>query len=157
MRFQKFLLIATTLIVALIALFNLESLSRPASVFVPILGVYSVPTRLFGLLAIVLLGVAFYASAQYAIMRVEASRVHDLERIEDLRRALDVREAGRIAALEDALEAHSTAVLSKLEALRSGNRPAPVPAVRPFEDVTIDMDDDLAPSVLNGRRSSSGR
>ena len=118
MRFQGFLLGLVTIMVVLMALANLDSSGQVGAINLPFLGTYAMPTRLIGLLTIVLVALAFWFAASMLSTSARAHRADDLKRIDDLRSSLDSQEASRFATLQSSLDAHVRAIMARLETIR---------------------------------------
>ena len=118
MRFQKALLIAVLLAVAVIALGDLQGVGRLGTFVLPFMGAYILPTRLLGLFGLVLVALAFYFSAGYMLTQASARRVEDLERIEALRATINLCDSGQFSIVRASLDNHANAIMARLETLR---------------------------------------
>lgn len=114
MKAQKALFVTVVVIVFVLAISNLENLGRQSVMVLPFLGAHLMPTRLLGLLAIIVVALAFYLSAGFNATHASARRATDLERIDALRSSLENRETNRVDALHASLRDHS-ALLTRLE------------------------------------------
>ncbi|MBF6593104.1 MAG: hypothetical protein IVW51_01490 [Thermaceae bacterium] len=119
MRLSNGFLILVTLMVVVFAAANLNTLLKPGTVNLFFLGNYVLPTRLLGLLSLVLLGVVFTLLGSLQDIQARARSADDLRRIEELRLSLERQEASRLAILQNQLTASTRQILDQLNRTRS--------------------------------------
>jgi hypothetical protein len=125
MRIQKLLFGITLFLVTLVALTNLSSLVISNSIYLPLLGVFQLPSLLIGLLSVTLTALVFFWAAKSSFTQAQASRVKDLEKLIDLQRVLDLRSKQERTNLQASLDSHVNAIMARLETLRSDEKVFP--------------------------------
>jgi hypothetical protein len=121
-RAHRFAFAVVAVLTVVIALANLETLLRPGALTLPLLGTYAVPTRLFGLVAILAVSGLFVLIGDAQRARLESRDADYLRRIDALRSSLDAQEAGRFDELRSRMDAHLSAITAKLETLKHDQR-----------------------------------
>lgn len=119
MRLSNGFLILVTIVAVVFAAANLNTLLKPGTVNLFFLGNYVLPTRLLGLLSLVLLGVVFTLLGSLQDTQARARSADDLRRIEELRLSLERQEASRLAILQNQLTASTRQILDQLNRTRS--------------------------------------
>lgn len=116
MRAHTVLFVLVLVLVAGLALSNLDTLTRPTSLNLYFLGAYVVQARLLGLVAVLLTAGLFALLSSLSETRAKARSADDLRRIDELRSALERGETARLGELRSALEARLLALGARQEA-----------------------------------------
>jgi hypothetical protein len=119
---HRFTFTIIAILIVLVALANLETLMRPGTLTLPLLGTYVAPTRLIGFGAILAVAGVFLLMADAQHARLEARNAQDLRRIDALRSSLEAQEISRIDALSARMDTHLVAMTAKLETLKRAQR-----------------------------------
>jgi hypothetical protein len=119
MRLNSWLLILITLAALVFAAANWNTLFKAGTVNLFFLGDYVLPTRLLGLLSLVLLAVVFTLLSGLQDTQARARSAEYLRRIEELRVSLDRQEASRFATLQNQLTSATRQILEEIRGSRT--------------------------------------
>lgn len=114
MRLNGWLFILVVLAVGVFAAANWSTLFRVGRVNLFFLGEYVLPTRLVGLLSL-LLAAAFTLLANLQDVQARARSAGYLKRIEELRISLGHQEASRFAALQNQIASATRQILEEIQ------------------------------------------
>jgi hypothetical protein len=124
MKLYNVLFIIVLLIASLFAFSNANTLMRPTTVIVPFVGTQTVQLRLWGTVAFVALA-GIYSFLWYASSTRQRAKTADtLNKLEEMRRTLDEREASRFQQLQSQLETSFRDVLSRLDTGAAAPKPS---------------------------------
>jgi hypothetical protein len=122
MRLYNFFFVVVLVTVLVFAFANSNTMLNPTSVNIPFVGVRSVQMRLFGCLVLVGLAGIYSLFWYLTSTRQRAKSADYLTKLEDMRRTLDEKEAGRFAQLQAQLESATQDILARVG---GGVTPAP--------------------------------
>ncbi|MFN3266765.1 MAG: hypothetical protein ACK41E_07995 [Deinococcales bacterium] len=114
MRLYNFFFVVVLVLVIVFAFANSSTMLNPTSVNIPFVGVRSVQMRLFGCIAFVLLAGVYSLFWSFSSTRQRAKSADYLTKLEEMRRTLDEKEAGRFAALQTQLEQATQDILARV-------------------------------------------
>ncbi len=121
MRLYNVLFVLLLLVVIVFAFANANTLLRPTTVMIPFVGLQSVQMRLLGCVALIVVSGVYSVLWYFSSTRQRAKSADYLTKLEETRRNLDEKEAGRFAQLQAQLENATQAILAKV----SGAVPSP--------------------------------
>ncbi len=121
MRLYNFLFVLVLLIVIVFAFANANTLLRPTTVMIPFVGLQSVQMRLLGCVALIVVSGVYSILWYFSSTRQRAKSADYLTKLEETRRNLDEKEAGRFAQLQSQLENATQDILAKV----GGTAPTP--------------------------------
>jgi hypothetical protein len=122
MRLYNLFFVVVLVIVIVFAFANSNTMLNPTTVNIPFVGVRSVQMRLFGSIALVGLAGIYSLFWYLTSTRQRAKSADYLTKLEDMRRTLDEKEAGRFAQLQAQLESATQDILARVG---GGAAPAP--------------------------------
>ena len=115
MKLYNVLFVLVLVIAAVFAFANAATLLRPTSVVIPFAGTQTVQLRLWGTVAFVALAGVYSLMWYLSSTRQRAKSADTLTKLEEMRRTLDEREAGRFQQLQTQLETSFRDVLARLD------------------------------------------
>jgi hypothetical protein len=124
MKLYNVLFVLVLVVVALFAFANANTMLRSTTVVIPFVGTQVVQLRLWGTVAFAVLAAVYSLLWYFSSTRQRAKSADTLQKLEEMRRNLDEREATRFQQLQLQLETQFKEVLLRLE---PGLAPAPKP------------------------------
>ncbi len=124
MKLYNVLFVLVLVVASVFAFANAATLLRATSVVIPFVGTQTVQLRLWGTVAFVALAGIYSLIWSLSSTRQRAKSADTLTKLEEMRRTLDEREAGRFQLLQSQLETSFRDVLARLD-----NTPATKPTL----------------------------
>jgi hypothetical protein len=115
MKLYNVLFVIVMVFVAVFAFANANTMLRTTSVVVPFVGTQIVQLRLWGTLGFLALAGVYSLLWYFSSTRQRAKSADTLTKLEEMRRTLDEKEAGRFQQLQSQLETSFRDVLSRLD------------------------------------------
>ena len=115
MKLYNVFFVLVLVIASVFAFANAATLLRPTSVVIPFAGTQTVQLRLWGTVAFVALAGVYSLMWYLSSTRQRAKSADTLTKLEEMRRTLDEREAGRFQQLQTQLEISFRDVLARLD------------------------------------------
>ena len=115
MKLYNVFFVLVLVIASVFAFANAATLLRPTSVVIPFAGTQTVQLRLWGTVAFVALAGVYSLMWYLSSTRQRAKSADTLTKLEEMRRTLDEREAGRFQQLQTQLETSFRDVLARLD------------------------------------------
>ena len=114
MRLYNVLFVLVLLVVIVFAFANANTLLRPTTVMIPFVGFQIVQMRLLGCIALIVVSGVYSVLWYFSSTRQRAKSADYLTKLEEMRRNLDEKEAGRFAQLQAQLESATQEILAKV-------------------------------------------
>ena len=114
MRLYNVLFVLVLLVVIVFAFANANTLLRPTTVMIPFVGFQIVQMRLLGCIALIVVSGVYSILWYFSSTRQRAKSADYLTKLEEMRRNLDEKEAGRFAQLQAQLESATQEILAKV-------------------------------------------
>jgi hypothetical protein len=115
MKLYNVLFVIVLVLAAVFAFANASTMLRPTAVVIPFVGTQIVQLRLWGTVAFLGLAAVYSLLWYFSSTRQRAKSADTLQKLEEMRRTLDEREATRFSNLQTQLESQFAQVLSRLE------------------------------------------
>jgi hypothetical protein len=115
MKLYNVLFVIVLVIIAVFAFANANTMLRTTSVVIPFVGTQTVQLRLWGTLGFLALAGVYSLLWYFSSTRQRAKSADTLTKLEEMRRTLDEKEAGRFQQLQSQLETSFRDVLSRLD------------------------------------------
>ncbi len=114
MRLYNFLFVLVLVLVIIFAFANIDSLRTTTQVVIPFFGKQTLPMRLYGCVSLIVLAAVYSLLWYLSSTRQKAKSADYLTKLEETRRTLDEKEAGRFAQLQAQLETATQDILARV-------------------------------------------